>query len=108
MRLFALAICFLPGAFAAQTTFEFHSSFWVNLHHVLYNQAAGKNDGRLPDLTALTPAETAAWNEALSYYESDLAHHEFLEFRMILIDHALSTAGNSDSLYSADMSPGVI
>src|ERR1700684_1883506 len=68
--------------------FEFHSGFWVNLHHTLYQEAKfgpspgsptgsdndkapGKNRPTLKSSpttkSALTPAEQRAWNEALSY-----------------------------------------
>jgi hypothetical protein len=45
-----------------QTTFEFHSSFWVNLHHTLFNQADGLRSGRRPEVS------TPEWEDALAYY----------------------------------------
>jgi hypothetical protein len=67
------------AAEAEQTTFDFHSGFWVNLHHTLYNQADGQRVGRMPDLSALSPAEAGVWSEALDYYSRNFAGHDLLE-----------------------------
>jgi len=93
---------------SVQSTFEFHSGFWVNLHHALYNQAAGKNAGRPPSLPALKPAETAAWNEALDYYERNFAGHDLLEFSMIRINGALAAAGDAPSLHASEVPKPVV
>jgi hypothetical protein len=93
---------------AVQTTFEFHSGFWVNLHHTLYNQAAGKKIGRTPNLSALNPAETTSWNEALDYYDRNLAEHDLLEFSMIRINGALAIAGDADSLNASEIPKAVV
>jgi hypothetical protein len=85
-----------------QTTFEFHSGFWVNLHHTLYNQASGKKAGRTPDLSELKPAETTAWNNALDYYERNLVQHDLLEFSMIEINGALAVTGDAASLNTSE------
>jgi|SRR5579863_2907453 len=86
---------------ASQTTFDFHSGFWVNLHHTLYNQAAGIKAGRTPNLSALSATEATAWNAALDYYERNLAEKDFLEPSMTEINTALAKAGNAPSLKGA-------
>ena len=79
--------------------FEFHSGFWVNLHHTLYQEAkfgslqdgstAADNDKtsskNRPTLktspgakSPLTPAEQRAWNEALSYYAANYIDKDLL------------------------------
>ena len=58
----------LPAA-AQQTTFDFHSNFWVNLHHFLYEQAISKS----PE-----PCDSADWQRALDIYRKDIATHELL------------------------------
>jgi hypothetical protein len=93
---------------ALQTTFEFHSGFWVNLHHTLYNQVAGKQAGRAPDLSALTPAETAVWNEALDYYERNFADHDWLEPSMVRVNVPLAMAGPAASLDASEIPEPVI
>jgi hypothetical protein len=78
----------VQSAFGPLPVFEFHSGFWVNLHHFLYYQARAKdaaknipvnttrNDG--PALrvgsnarTTLTPSEQKGWDAALTYYSSE-------------------------------------
>lgn len=86
-----------PGQ-PAQNTFEFHSDFWVNLHHTLYNMSAGKKVGRAPNLSGLTPAEIAAWDDAVAYYDQNLVDHDFLELPMIRINMTLAVAGNQAPL----------
>jgi hypothetical protein len=85
-----LAAEMLSGWSADQTTFDFHSGFWVNLHFVLYNMAAGKKDGREPNLSALNPAETAVWNDALRYYEANMIGHAFGELPMIKLNQGFA------------------
>ncbi len=74
--------------------FEFHSGFWINLHHFLYEQArlrkgriSNAAQGEVPGLPtsaapaptdALTPAEGEAWTAALDYYAGDLADRDLL------------------------------
>jgi hypothetical protein len=85
-----------------QTTFEFHNGFWVNLHHTLYHQAAGKKAGRTSNLSMLTTAEATAWSEALDYYERNLTEHDLLEFSMIRINGGLAAAGDAPSLKGSE------
>jgi hypothetical protein len=88
----------------AQNTFEFHSDFWVNLHHTLYNTSAGKKAGRAPNLSGLTPVEIVTWNDAVGYYDQHLVDHDFLELPMIRINMALAGAGNEASLRGKGLS----
>lgn len=108
MRMNRFAVLFLLMKAAAlgqagQTTFEFHSGFWVNLHHTLYNTSAGKKVGRAPNLSAFSPAETAAWNDAVAYYDRNLVDHDFLEYSMIRINSALAAAADKASLRGSDV-----
>src|SRR5262249_40166792 len=69
--------------------FEFHSSFWINLHHYLYLQAglrkratnSGQTTGSTNSTVAidqLTVEQQQVWNSALDYYGSKLAGHDFV------------------------------
>src|SRR5262245_24374592 len=80
---------------APQTTFDFHSGFWVNLHHTLYSQAVGIKSGRLPDLSGVPAAEAKVWNQVLEYYGRSLVNHDLLEPSMTRINQALAIAGNA-------------
>jgi hypothetical protein len=71
--------------------FEFHSGFWINLHHFLYVQARARK--RYPDsrrrAVAAAPSDTVGfgalpteqrrgWESALAYYEHELAPRDAL------------------------------
>ena len=80
----------LPAA-AQQTTFDFHSNFWVNLHHFLYEQAIAKT----PEAS-----ESVDWQHALEAYRRDITPHELLSRDIAGINSALSTVDidNAESL----------
>jgi hypothetical protein len=87
--------------------FEFHSSFWVNLHHFLYHEArareaaktgvpsASKSTGPVlkkdPNaVTTLTQAEQLAWDGAIAYYIANYAHKDLLvNIDLILLKNQL-------------------
>ncbi len=59
--------------------FEFHSGFWINLHHFLYQQARLRKSpaAATPASTsALTPEEQQSWSAALDHYAGDLAQRD--------------------------------
>src|ERR1035438_780202 len=74
---------------AQQRTFDFHSNFWVNLHHFLYEQAISKSPG---------PSDSADWHQALEVYRKDIATHELLSRDIAGINIALSQVENTESL----------
>ncbi len=127
--LFASTALWVPRA-AAQTSegsvygplpvFEFHSGFWVNLHHTLYQEAKfgpspgspsdadndkapGKNRPTLKTSpgakSSLTPAEQRAWNEALNYYAANYVDKDLLfTTELILIKNQLGDFDGCDEL----------
>ena len=75
--------------------FEFHSGFWVNLHHFLYHEARARlaakeqstsaSKAGAPALkqssgvaSALTPTEQKTWNEVIDYYAANYAGKDLL------------------------------
>ena len=96
--------------------FEFHSGFWVNLHHTLYQEAkfrttssADQNNSSAksrptlktsPDArTPLTSAEQRAWNEALNYYSANYIDKDLLfTTELILIKNQLGDFDGCDEL----------
>ena len=73
--------------------FEFHSGFWVNLHHFLYLQArlsqgnpSSTDNGRgqappdehLASLLDFPAADIQAWHDAVAFYAKDLARRDLL------------------------------
>jgi hypothetical protein len=72
-----------PDLVLEQAPFTVHSSFWPNLNNVLWAEAWARRPpskdpspaGAMPEpLTAnLTPAERAAWDAAVKYYDDEIA-----------------------------------
>ena len=78
--------------------FEFHSGFWLNLHHTLYRQArlqrsssAGANAvAATAGMTSLSPPEQRAWSAALAFYGKTYADKDLtVSLEMILIKNQL-------------------
>lgn len=93
--------------------FAFHSAFWVNLHHFLYATARarlGLDVGRSATVTALADtagfgalpaADRAAWEGAVTFYDSSLARRDALfDHGMVAINNALASAESSPGLAS--------
>jgi hypothetical protein len=98
--------------------FEFHSGFWVNLHHTLYEEAKFRvpqgpqstDNSRAtsksrPTLktsnakSALTPAEQRSWDEALNYYAANYIDKDLLfTTELILIKNQLGDFDGCDEL----------
>ncbi|HLK03063.1 MAG TPA: hypothetical protein VKT53_01385 [Candidatus Acidoferrum sp.] len=73
--------------------FEFHSGFWLNLHHTLYYQARQqRTPGAANVLSAanLTPAEQKAWDAAVGFYARTYAGKDLLvALDLVLIKNQL-------------------
>ncbi len=94
----------------SNATFEFHSGFWVNLHHFLYWQALTKRVGQASrhvsltvgdtaELENLSSAERATWNSAVTYYQDSLISRDLLFDRgMEAIKNQLEDAETSPDL----------
>lgn len=87
--------------------FEFHSGFWLNLHHTLYRQArlqrsstAGANAvAATPGVANLSSAEQRLWNSALSFYAKTYADKDLtISLEMILIKNQLGDFETCDDL----------
>jgi hypothetical protein len=89
MRAASILVSTLGVLTAQQTTFDFHSNFWVNLHHFLYEQAIAKS----PE-----PCDSTDWQRALDVYRHDIARHELLSREISGINSALSRIENTESL----------
>ena len=67
---------------AAVPRFDYHSGFWLNLHHVLYHEAGRKD----PVPTAgLTDEQTRAWTAAVAAYREKFVKRDLL-FDQEMID----------------------
>lgn len=77
----------IDSAYGSLPVFEFHSGFWVNLHHFLYHEARAKSaakDARDASASAspvlrqtpgstvtLNPTEQRIWNDAIAHYQEN-------------------------------------
>jgi len=124
LRLLAIALVAPAAAMAQQSSsaygplpvFEFHSGFWVNLHHMLYYEArqrealasAAQKASPAPQIklktmkestTALTAAEKAAWDSSVSYYFANFANKDLLfNTDLILLKNQLGDFEDCDEL----------
>jgi len=103
--------------------FALYSSFWVNLHHVLYEQARLRterpvvrtksdavNPARTPlSLDGLTEQERRDWNSAVDEYEVKLAPHD-LQFDqdMVLMNDRLAEMGDNEPASATGFRAGII
>jgi len=92
--------------------FEFHSGFWVNLHHFLYHEArarlaakdaaTSKTSGPALKQTpsvALSPSEQKLWNDAISYYMANYAEKDLLiNIDLILLKNQLEDFEDCDEV----------
>jgi hypothetical protein len=103
------------------TLFAFHSNFWLNLHHFLYNTArarAGLDATRwvatsvLADTTgfgALPVSDQNEWNAAVVYYDSALARRDVLfDSGMVAVNNRLARLDSATSLRSSGLDPSLI
>ena len=113
-RVLCLAVCFVAEAscLLAQTEspanlFDFHSGFWINLHHFLYRQALLSQPQKGPhsltlsgadsdELQHLSSTERKSWNAEVAYYADSFAKRD------LLFDEGLITI--KDKLEDAEVS----
>jgi hypothetical protein len=75
--------------------FELHSGFWVNLHHVLYQQARIRLNARAggrpsTPLQGHSPGEQMAWDAAVAYYADNYASADLVfSTELILLKNQL-------------------
>jgi hypothetical protein len=93
--------------------FEYHSAFWVNLHHLLYEQARARRGldttraivraaaADTLGIVRLTPEQRRDWDAALAYYTAHLATHDVLDRDMAAIKAALGDRESASSLAGA-------
>ena len=105
--------------FGPLPVFEFHSGFWVNLHHELYFEARDRLNKAAPPsksssplqnkmrtmqdfASSLTPAEQAAWENAIKYYVVNYANRDLLfNLDLILLKNQLGDFEDCDELTGA-------
>jgi hypothetical protein len=98
---------------AAQSIFEFHSGFWINLHHFLYLEAISKeprkgtnsaivSEADAATVNSLSVRERATWNAAVSYYAGAVIQRDLLfDSGMGVIKNQLEDVEASQDLANA-------
>lgn len=93
--------------------FEYHSGFWVNLHHFLYEEASSEAAAEKPRriepevpsdkavVASLTPEERKHWSASVAYYKSKMIDHDLLmEPDMIRLKDHLEDVENESALHA--------
>ena len=104
------------SAYGPLPVFEFHSGFWINLHHALYYEARQRtNPSPVPQTShsgpqlklksakdasaGLTPAEQIAWSSAVAYYAENFAGKDLLfNNDLVLLKNQLEDFEDCDDL----------
>lgn len=92
--LLVLLVTTIPVAADDSTIFEFHSNFWVNLHHFLYEQALAKEP---------VTSDSKEWRAAVDYYRTNVVKHDLLEEEMGRVNQRLAEAENARSLQGSSL-----
>jgi len=79
----AAAVIILAASAVGQTTFEFHSGFWVNLHQFLMHEAVAKEPA---------PGDEA-WRDAVDYYRREMVKRSVFDRDVKLMELRFSEAG---------------
>jgi hypothetical protein len=101
---------------ALSPAFEFHSGFWINLHHFLYLQgrirrSAGESSLAAPagqeglpravSVADLSPDQLRVWNAAVNAYSADWSSRDLLlNGDMVIINNRLAELENCPDLSS--------
>lgn len=121
--LIASSITLTPGQVPSPNVshvepFEFHSGFWINLHHFLYEQALLRKQAASPGQTAnkseglmgqLTADERQRWDSALDYYTKAMIKRDFVSDEgMITINDQLGEAEGAPDLSRTGLTSDLI
>lgn len=99
----------------ARPLFDFHSGFWINLHHFLYLEALSRGPQKGPRpavvtdedaaaLGALSAQERATWNDAVDYYTNSVISRDLLFDRdMGIIKNEIEDTEDSADLPQLDI-----
>lgn len=89
-----------------QDLFDFHSAFWMNLHHDLH--ALARPGGALSEAIPASAAaeERQRWAKAVDHYKTHYGKRSLLfDEELVRIKQALATAGSRDDLRDAALAP---
>jgi hypothetical protein len=84
---------------STDVVFEFHSGFWVNLHHFLFEQAKAESPA---------PPGPPEWLAALDYYRREVIKRDLLTDEAAQINNRLSGLESASSLKGSGQPPEFI
>ena len=106
---------------SSDNLFEFHSGFWINLHHFLFEQAAiatagPKGTPHEAELSTdssmaagLSKDESKTWSDALLYYREKMLHHDLASDKdMVKIKNTLEDMEGATSVDRSDLDPKLV
>jgi hypothetical protein len=106
---------------SADNLFEFHSGFWINLHHFLYEQAAIATAGPRGTpheaelatdasmAAGLSEDESKAWSDALVFYRAKMMRHDLASDEdMVKIKNRLEDIEGATSADRTDLDPALV
>ncbi len=94
---FALAVEREAGGIAdRQGIFDFHSDFWINLHHCLYQEALTKG---APAVIKTDAHKEMDWTSSVQFYRKQMVHRDLLfDDGMVALKNSLENQGRSRAL----------
>jgi len=106
---------------SSDSLFEFHSGFWINLHHFLYEQAAiatagPKGTPHEAELATdasmsagLSEDESKAWSDALVYYRAKMLRHDLgSDDDLVKIKNRLEDIEGATTADRSDLDPKLV
>ena len=106
---------------SSDSLFEFHSGFWINLHHFLYEQAAiatagPKGTPHEAELATdasmsagLSEDESKAWSDALVYYRAKMLRHDLgSDDDLVKIKNRLEDIEGATTADRSDLDPQLV
>jgi hypothetical protein len=106
---------------SSDNLFEFHSGFWINLHHFLYEQAAIATAGPKgtpheaelstdASITAgLSEDDSKTWSDALVYYRAKMLNRDLASDKdLVKIKNRLEDMEDAASVNRSDLDPKLI
>lgn len=101
-----LLLLSVPGSASAQELFDFHSAFWMNLHHYLH--ALGRaSEPLIEELPAgATDVDRGQWTAAVDFYRSRFGKRRLVFDEMLVgIKQQLIVAESRDSIADLTLTP---
>jgi hypothetical protein len=106
LRRLAVVTCLvtlnLPVGAQQRALFDFHSGFWVNLHHYLHAHARSGSALAEPLPDAATSEDRQQWRAAIESYRTRYGRRSLLfDEELVRLNSRLASAGNAPSLADA-------